>query len=50
MRRAKTLLSHLAGGVGIAPVAVPEPPTALGVGLICLVRTGVDRLTTSLEH
>ncbi len=30
MRRAKTLLSRLAGGVGIAPVAVPEPPTALG--------------------
>lgn len=30
MKQVKTLLSRLAVGVGIAPVAVPEPPTVLG--------------------
>ncbi len=50
MKQVKTLLSRLAVGVGIAPVAVLALPTAVGVGLICLVRTGVDRLTTSLEN
>ena len=50
MRRLKALLSRLAVGVGIALVAVLALPTAIGVGLICLVRTGVDCLTTSLEH
>ena len=50
MRRVRFVLSRLAVGIGAVTMAVLALPTAIGFGLICLVRAGVDRLTACLER
>ena len=41
----KAALSRLAVGLGAVVIAILAVPTAIGVGLICLVRAGVDRIS-----
>lgn len=50
MKGMKIVISRAAVGVGAIVMAVLALPTAVGIGLICLVRTGVDRLTACLER